>query len=416
VGFFIGSENMSEGFLMKNENRKVLAIYLSAVGIANIGGWIYLLAINLLVFERTGSALAVAGLYMIKPLAHMLVGSWVGSVIDRVSTKHLMIFLDILRALIVLFIAFIDSIWIMYILVLIIQMASATFDHASFTYITRLLPENIRMKFNAVLSFVHSGAFVLGPALAGFLFIVGSLEMALLVNVSTFTLSAGLTFLLPKVIGSSLSETTKLSWRAIQNDWRLVWHFSKVALPFVVVYMVFQSVMLLTAALDSMEVAFAKEVLHLSNASYGTLVSVAGIGFLMGAAVTNVLVRVLSPKLLMSIGTVFVSFGYLIYSFSTSYLMASIGFFVLCFFLSLANTGFMTFIQEHIPIEMMGRISSLYGMVSHSIQLIVVLLMGIVSNLISIQYVVIGGSVLMLTVALYLFLNVSRLTSREMNA
>lgn len=393
---------------MMNKNTKVLATYLSAVGIANVGGWIYLLTVNLLVFERTGSAFAVAGLYMIKPFAYMLVGSWAGSVIDRTSTKHLMIFLDMARAFLVLTIAFIDSIWIIYVFVLFIQMAGATFEHASFSYMTRLLPEHARLKFNALLSFVHSGAFVLGPALAGLLFIIGTLEMALFVNVGTFLISAGLTLWLPNLKSIS-TESIRVSFRAIHSDWGLVWNFSKVALPFVVVYMGFQGVMLLTAALDSMEVAFAKEVLHLSNAAYGSLVSVAGIGFLIGAAITNGLVRVLSAKQLMSAGTLFVSFGYLIYSLSTTYLVASIGCFVLCFFLSLANTGFITFLQEHIPVDMMGRISSLYGMVSHSIQLLVVLGMGIFAEWFSIKEVVMMGSVFMLLVASFLTFTVSRL-------
>ena len=393
---------------MLNKNKKALVTYLSAVGIANVGGWIYLLTVNLLVFERTGSAFAVAGLYMIKPFAHMLVGSWAGSVIDRTSTKHLMIFLDVVRAFLVLSITFIDSIWMIYVFVLFIQMASATFEHASFSYMTRLLPEHARLKFNALLSFVHSGAFVLGPALAGILFIVGTLEMALFVNVGTFLVSAGLTLLLPNLISIS-TESKRVNFRDIRTDWGLVWNFSKIALPFVVVYMGFQGVMLLTAALDSMEVAFAKEVLHLSNAAYGSLVSVAGIGFLMGAALTNGLVRVLSAKQLMSVGTLFVSFGYLIYSLSTTYLVASIGCFVLCFFLSLANTGFITFIQEHIPVDMMGRISSLYGMVSHSIQLLVVLVMGIFAEWFSVKEVVMMGSFSMLIVASYLTFTVSRL-------
>ena len=112
---------------MLNKNKRALVTYLSAVGIANVGGWIYLLTVNLLVFERTGSAFAVAGLYMIKPFAYMLVGSWAGSVIDRTSTKHLMIFLDVVRAFLVLTIAFMDSIWMIYVFVLFIQMASATF-------------------------------------------------------------------------------------------------------------------------------------------------------------------------------------------------------------------------------------------------------------------------------------------------
>ncbi|EPD49655.1 hypothetical protein HMPREF1210_03102 [Paenisporosarcina sp. HGH0030] len=388
---------------------KFRAYYLSAVGIANIGGWIYLLAINLMIFNTTGSALAVAVLYMIKPFAFMLMGFWSGSVIDRVSTKHLMIVLDVVRASLILFIPFLDSIWGIYAVVMIIQMAGAMFGPASFTYMTLLLPEDERKQFNAMLSFVHSGAFILGPALAGILFMLGSLEMALFVNTGTFLLSAGLIYLLPRQNRIDLSDSTNFTWGTIVQDWHLVWKFSKMAFPFVVVYMVFQVVMLLTAALDSTEVAFAKEVLHLTDAAYGSLVSVAGIGFLVGAFCTNLLVKFMSAKHLMCSGTILVSTGYVIYSFSMNYLMASSGFFILCFALALANTGFTTYIQENIPIDMMGRISSLYGMVIYSLQLLAVLIFGIAAHSFSVQAVVIGGSLFMLIISLFLIVSVNRL-------
>lgn len=388
---------------------KFRAYYLSAVGIANIGGWIYLLAINLMIFDTTGSALAVAVLYMIKPFAFMLMGFWSGSVIDRVSTKHLMIVLDVVRASLILFIPFLDSIWGIYAVVMIIQMAGAMFGPASFTYMTLLLPEDERKQFNAMLSFVHSGAFILGPALAGILFMLGSLEMALFVNTGTFLLSAGLIYLLPRQNRIDSSESTNFTWGTIVQDWHLVWKFSKMAFPFVVVYMVFQVDMLLTAALDSTEVAFAKEVLHLTDAAYGSLVSVAGIGFLVGAFCTNLFVKFMSAKHLMCSGTILVSTGYVIYSFSMNYLMASSGFFILCFALALANTGFTTYIQENIPIDMMGRISSLYGMVVHSLQLLAVLIFGIAAHSFSVQAVVIGGSLLMLIISLFLTVSVNRL-------
>ena len=387
--------------------------YLSAVGIANIGQWIYLLAINLMVFEMTGSAFAVAGLYMIKPFARMFVGLWAGSVIDRSSTKNLMIFLDVIRALLIVSIPFLDSIWVIYTLVLFIQMAGAMFEPASFTYMTLLLPEHNRKRFNALLSFVHSGAFITGPALAGILFMVGSLEMALFVNVGTFLLSAGLTYLLPNLDPSSAIVKIKITFNDIRLDWYLVWSFSKIAFPFVIVYMIFQGAMLLTAALDSMEVAFSKEVLHLSDAAYGSLVSIAGIGFLVGAIFTNGVVRNTSAKQMMVSGTTLVAFGYVFYSFSTTYMMASIGFFILAFFLPLANTGFMTFIQENIPIDMMGRISSLYGMVANTFELMVVLLMGLAAQWFSVQEVVISGSVVMLIVAIFLSVTVNRLTASK---
>jgi hypothetical protein len=94
--------------------------------------------------------------------------------------------------------------------------------------------------------------------------------------------------------------------------------------------------------------------------------------------------------------------------------MASIGFFILACFLSLANTGFMTFIQENIPIDMMGRISSLYGMVAYTIELLVVLFMGIAAQWFSVQEVVISGSVLMLLVACLLFFILSNSKSSSL--
>lgn len=393
---------------MKLLKWKFPVLYLSAVGIANIGGWIYLLALNLIIFDRTGSALAVAGLYMIKPFANMLVGFWAGSVIDRVSTKHLMITLDGLRAVLVVLIPFLDSIWFIYTLVLLIQMAGAMFEPASFTYMTLLLPEQDRNRFNALLSFVHSGAFVTGPFIAGILFMIGTLENALFVNVWIYIVSATLTLLLPKLSNRDTIESTSITWREIRTDWKLVWDFSKKAMPFVVIYMAFQGVMLLTAALDSLEVAFAKEVLHLSDATYGSLVSIAGIGFLMGAVCTNLLVKFASANLLMSMGTLLVSIGYVIYSFSTTYLLASIGFFVLSFFLSLANTGFMTLIQKKVPIDMMGRISSLYEMASSFIQILTVLFFGFAAQMLSVKEVVIGGSLIMFVVACYLAFLIGR--------
>ncbi|MCZ8538833.1 hypothetical protein [Psychrobacillus psychrodurans] len=87
---------------MDSLNLKFPIIYLFTVGIANIGGWIYLLAINLMVLEETGSALAVSALYIIKPITQLLVGPWAGSVIDRVSTKHMMVTLDVIRAMLIL--------------------------------------------------------------------------------------------------------------------------------------------------------------------------------------------------------------------------------------------------------------------------------------------------------------------------
>ncbi len=394
-------------------NRKTRTLYLGVVGLANIGGWIYLLAFNLIILEKTGSVLAVTGLYIIKPFASILIGPWAGSVIDRVSTKHLMIYLDLLRALLVGSLLLVDSLWAIYVMVLFIQMAGAMFETSSFTYMTLLLPEEERNKFNALLSFVHSGAFVTGPFLAGILFMLAPLEFSLLINIIIFICCGIWTSFLPNKLNATIEAKKHLDLKEVREDWLLVWKFSKKSLPFFLIYMTFQGTMLLTAALDSTEVAFAKEVLSLTDAAYGSLVSIGGVGFLLGAICTNLLVRFLSPKALMSVGTLLVATGYFIYSISTTYFVASLGFLILSFFLSIANTGYMTFIQSHIDSNMMGRISSLYEMASSFVQMIAVLLFGIFAGWISVKAVVIGGSLLMLIVSCYLLTVVWKFSNQK---
>ena len=65
---------------MKNllNDWKYPLLLLSGVGIANLGAWIYLIALNVLVYNMGGSALAVATLYVIKPLAALLTNAWSG--------------------------------------------------------------------------------------------------------------------------------------------------------------------------------------------------------------------------------------------------------------------------------------------------------------------------------------------------
>ncbi len=74
---------------------KYPAILLTGIGIANIGDWIYLIALNLIVLNETQSPMAVVLLYLLKPAAGMVVNAWSGSLIDRVNKRNLMIILDL---------------------------------------------------------------------------------------------------------------------------------------------------------------------------------------------------------------------------------------------------------------------------------------------------------------------------------
>ncbi|MGG8382058.1 MFS transporter [Bacillus sp. R-CC1] len=391
---------------MKNllKDWKYPLLLLSGVGIANLGAWIYLIALNVLVYNMGGSALAVATLYVIKPLATLFTNAWSGSMIDRLNKRKLMIHLDIYRALFIAILPLLPSLWIVYVFVFFISMASAIYEPTAMTYMTKLIPVEQRQRFNSLRTLIGSGASLIGPAVAGGLLIAGTPEFAIYMNAIAFLLSGFITLLLPNLDKKEDSDTTSntLSLTVLKKDWNTVINFSRKHVYVVCVYFLFQSMFVLATATDSLELSFAKEVLLLTDSEYGFLVSIAGAGFILGAITNTILSKKLAPSFLIGIGSLFIAIGYIIYAFSNVFLIAAIGFFILSFSMAYANTRFYTFYQNNVPVHIMGRIGSIYGLVIALVTIFITILSGVATQFISIQLVVIVGSLIMLFITIVL--------------
>lgn len=380
-------------------------LLLAGIGISNVGGWIYLIALNLIVLDEWGSPLAVVILYVLKPVAALLTNAWSGSLIDRVNKRNLMAGLDFFRGVLIGVLPFLSSSWWVYAFVLIINMGSAMFYPASMAYITTFIPRGNRQRFNALRGLIGSGAFLIGPGIAGLMFMMGTPTFALYMNAVALFLSGLVTLFLPKLEDGIPVDTRDTKWEVIKGDWRVVWRFSRRTAYVMILYVLFSCMLVMTAAIDSLEAAFSKEVLHLSNSTYGFLVSIAGGGFVLGSILNTVLSHKLHHMHLMGVGSLGVSAGYLMYSFSNGFLLAAIGFAVLSFALAFATTGFETFYQEHIPAEIMGRVGSIYGLLEGVLVILSTVLIGVGAEVVSIRFVVLAGAMIMagVTVALCVF-------------
>ena len=387
------------------ESWKYPSILLFGIGVSNVGAWIYLIALNLIILEMTRSPLAVAALYILKPLATLCTNFWSGSMIDRLNKRNLMVTLDLFRALFIATLPFLSSLWSIYAIVFLINIASSMFEPTSMTYITKLIPVKDRKRFNALRSLIDSGGFLIGPAIAGLLFLIGTPIFAIYMNAIAIFLSGVVTMLMPNLEKHSQAHIIdeKLSFEVVKKDWMIVLNFSRRYAYIMFVYFLFGCVMVMTAAIDSLEVAFAKEVLSLSDSSYGFLVGIAGAGIVIGSIVNAMIAHKSSTSLLIGLGSLFVAGGYIVYAFSNTFLMAAIGFFILSFSLAFANTGFHTFYQNNIPVDMMGRIGSIYGLIEAVLVIIATIIVGVAAQLIAIQYVVIIGTIVMLVISIILF-------------
>ncbi|SFJ29528.1 MFS-type transporter involved in bile tolerance, Atg22 family [Halobacillus dabanensis] len=375
-------------------------LLLFGIGLSNIGDWIYLIAFNLIVLDMTGSPLAVAALYILKPLAALFTNFWSGTIIDRLNLRNLMVGLDIFRSALIFILPSLPSVWLIYPVVFLINMGSAVFEPASMTYITKLIPSEKRKRFNSFRSLIDSGGFLIGPAIAGWLFILGTPYMAIYVNALTFLGSGLITLLLPPLEDSILKQKNlpEISLRLLKKDWNVVRLFTRNSPYVMVVYFLFSLMMVMAAALDSLEAAFSKEVLQLSDTEYGFLVSIAGGGIAVGAVVNTVLAKKMTTSLLIGLGSLSVSVGYIVYAFSTSFDVAALGFIVLSFSLAFANTGFHTFYQENIPVNVMGRVGSIYGLIEAFFIILATISIGLTAQSLSIKSAVMVGSFLMLLV------------------
>jgi MFS family permease len=384
---------------------KYPSILLLGIGVSNIGEWIYFISLNLIVLDMTGSPLAVSGLYIIKPLATLCTNFWAGSMIDRLNKRKLMVFLDIFRAIFIAILPFCSSIALIYFIVFIINMASSMFGPTSMTYITKLIPTEQRKQFNSLHSLVTSGAFLIGPAVAGLLFLIGTPISAIYINAVALFISGIITLVMPDIEKQTIVSSTSngLSMNLIKKDWSVAVEFSRRYSYIMMIYFLFSCVMVIMAgAVDSLEAAFAKEVLFLTDSEYGFLVTIAGAGIAVGALINSLIVKKLETSVLIGLGSVLVSTGYIIYAFSSSFFVAAIGFFILAFFVAYANTGFLTFYQNNIPVDVMGRIGSVYSLIQAILVITVTSIMGIMAQIISIQIVVIIGVLVMVILSITL--------------
>jgi MFS family permease len=392
------------GEYMRNWKNPLLMI--SGIGISNLGNWLYLIALNLAILDLTGSAAAVAGLYIIRPIAVLLTNTWSGSVIDRVNKRKLMVLVDVIRGAFVFMIPFLSSLWAIYLVMFFINLAAAFFGPSSSVYITKLVPSENRKRFNSIMSMTNSGAFLLGPAIAGVLIMNFGTDLCIIINAISFFVCAYFIYLLPNVDEKVDKVRGVIKWETIKNDLKVVIDFSRSAKYFITVYLLFQAATLIGFALDPQEVTFIKKNLELTDQDYGLIVSLTGIGALVGASLAAIVAKKVSLRVFIGAGMLLTAIGYVGFYASFNFITATVAFVFLGFFMTFANTGYTTFFQKNVPVEMMGRFGSVAEMVQGIIQISLTLIIGFFAELISLQLVCILFSVLSVLLAVCLLFTI----------
>ena len=374
----------------KNKKWPIFYYYLFiGIGVSNLGNWIYLIALNVFVWHLTNSAAAVAGIYIVGPFTRIICNFFVGSIIDRRNKKTIVVMADIFRGLFVCLMPFAQSVGTIYFLLIVTNIATSFFGPSSTALISSLVKTEDRLRFNSILSTLSSGAFMIGPALGGIIIKFSSISMAMWVNSFTFIICALFLQLLPYIATSKIKEEKRL-FQTLKEDYQLVYNYAKEIPIFSKFLLLYSIALMITFALDSQEVTFLLSILSISDDLYGITVTVAGIGAVVGGIVATAFATKYSISSYIKVGFFLTLVSYLIFYSSPSYLVAVISFITLGFFMAFSNSGYATYYQESIPVNIMGRFTSIVNLIQSALQVLFTMIIGFLADIFSLQLVTIS--------------------------
>lgn len=259
------------------------------------------------------------------------------------------------------------------------------------------------------MSMTNSGAFLLGPALSGLLISFSDTDLSIFINAISFFVCAIIIFSLPN-IKKSLQEDKNgaFSPKLIVQDLLKIKNYILHARPLMMLFLLFQLAMVIVYSVDSQEATYITLIMKLSVDDYGNLISITGIGSIIGGGIATIFSKKMSYQWFMSIGLIFTTLFYFTFYSSSHFLIAALSFFLLGFFMSFASSGYATFYQNSIPVSIMGRFSSLSDLILGLIQILFTILLGIFSEIFELQMACLSFSAISLILGLAMFIKFKR--------
>lgn len=174
---------------------RVYARLFTAQVIALLGTGLLTVALGLLAYDLAGAqAGVVLGFaYTIKMVAYVGLSPIAHALVERMPRKVVLIGADLIRAFVALFLPLVDSVWQIYLLIFVLQAASATFTPAFQALIPDILKdERDYTKALSLSRLAYDLENLLSPAMAGVLMMLVSYHWLFAGTVAGFAVSAAL--------------------------------------------------------------------------------------------------------------------------------------------------------------------------------------------------------------------------------
>ncbi|OCA91506.1 MFS transporter [Bacillus sp. FJAT-27225] len=273
-------------------NRK---FYLYVKAFSDLGSYMDMIAINIMIYVATGSAGWLAATMAFKTLGGVLSSLFSGVLADRYDRKKLMIYCDIFRAFIILSLLFFPHPIVIVAVCFLIGMSSSFFSVSYSAEIPRIFGEDKVLETNALISRLTSISLVFGFIGAGVITNFLGYKITLIIDAVTYALSALVLLKMNWQTSASkkaaaLSSGLKHQLQSVGRDLKEVYSFILVV-PMLLILNIVSLVAAFAGASHNLGIPILAEMIDVNKQSfyYGLIWGVWGAG--------SVLATLLMPRL-----------------------------------------------------------------------------------------------------------------------
>jgi MFS family permease len=331
-----------------------MRLLLAGQTISMFGDWVLLLVLGIWI-RTLGGSNSLAGAVMLAIAAPSLVSPVFGWVVDRFRRRPFLIAANLLSAAMLtplLLVHSRDDIWIIFAVAVLYGVSETVTGGAFSGLIKKLVPDELLGSANSLFASVRQLLRLCGPLVGAGLFAASGGKAVALVDITSFVAAAGALALLP--VAETRPVRTQLHWlHEISAGIRHIYHAPALRQTTAALGIC----MLAVGAVDTMLFAYVDEGLHQPPTFLGVLVTVQGLGVLIGAAFAGRIMAHLGEIAVCAIGILTFGIAIAIAIDPVVYLA-----FIAMPFAGIGNTivgiAFTTLLQRRTPGTLMGRVSA----------------------------------------------------------
>ncbi|MDQ0155575.1 MFS transporter [Robertmurraya andreesenii] len=344
---------MKELFL----DRKFVFLWLAQAA-SGLGSTFATFAISWLVYDMTGSKMAMGSIWLTFMLPNIIIQMFAGPYLDRWDRKKVMIFSEWFRGAVFLLPAILLPMgvleaWHLYVVSIAVGLAQPLFYPASMAYVADILPKDKLTKGNSILEGTGQLMTLLGPTLGGIMISAFSVELVLFILIIALGVSGMLLMMNPSSKKQRVEQ--KESW-FIQFKEGLQFYRVYPVLFWVGIMMMI--INFSSGAAQPMFLPYITDELGGTAFQYGLFTSAFSLGMVGGSLLTGLLKEPKNRKRVM-LGSLFID-GLLFIGLAwTSYYWLALVFsFGQGLFAIIFNINNTTLYQRRVPEHLRGRVFS----------------------------------------------------------